>query len=73
MNRGYVVKEDREGKNRDYEVLTLLNNTIKAEKRTEVTGAEKSKLFPSDIGHCSYRFPGEIFLPELWTTALPPA
>jgi DNA topoisomerase-1 len=50
QNRGYVVKEDREGRTRNYEVLTLKNGAIKTETRTENTGAEKSKLFPTDIG-----------------------
>ena len=50
QNRGYVVKEDREGRSRNYEVLTLKNGDIQTETRTENTGAEKSKLFPTDIG-----------------------
>lgn len=50
QNRGYVVKEDREGKARDYRVLTLKDNSIQTDKKTEITGAEKSKLFPTDIG-----------------------
>ena len=50
QNRGYVLKEDRDGKSRNYQVLTLRNKEIKAETKTETTGAEKSKLFPTDIG-----------------------
>ncbi|OCX53444.1 DNA topoisomerase I [Mucilaginibacter sp. PPCGB 2223] len=50
QNRGYVVKEDREGKQRAYRVLTLSNNAITKETKTENTGAEKAKLFPTDIG-----------------------
>jgi DNA topoisomerase-1 len=50
QNRGYVVKEDREGRTRNYEVLTLKSGAISGETRTENTGAEKSKLFPTDIG-----------------------
>ena len=50
QNRGYVVKEDREGKNRNYNVLTLVNKKVVKEQKTEITGAEKSKLFPTDIG-----------------------
>jgi DNA topoisomerase-1 len=50
QNRGYVVKEDREGRARNYQVLTLKDSQISAEQRTENTGAEKSKLFPTDIG-----------------------
>lgn len=50
QDRGYVVREDREGKPRSYDVLTLKNGNINEEIRTENTGAEKSKLFPTDIG-----------------------
>ncbi|QJD94656.1 type I DNA topoisomerase [Mucilaginibacter robiniae] len=50
QNRGYVVKEDREGKQRNYHVLTLKDKAIRQEQKTENTGAERSKLFPTDIG-----------------------
>src|ERR1700743_469341 len=50
QNRGYVVKEEREGKQRQYRVLTLKNGGISKEEKTENTGAEKGKLFPTDIG-----------------------
>jgi DNA topoisomerase-1 len=50
QNRGYVVKEDREGRSRNFRVLTLKNGNINKEQRTENTGAERSKLFPTDIG-----------------------
>jgi DNA topoisomerase-1 len=50
QKRGYVVKEDREGVQRKYQVLSLKNELISKEVKTENTGAEKSKLFPSDIG-----------------------
>ncbi|MBE7178968.1 MAG: DNA topoisomerase I, partial [Mucilaginibacter polytrichastri] len=50
QNRGYVVKEDREGKQRSYQKLTLTNSQVTKEILTEVTGTEKSKLFPTDIG-----------------------
>lgn len=50
QNRGYVVREDREGKPRDYRVLTLEGGDIAATTKTEMTGAERSKLFPTDIG-----------------------
>ncbi|HEK19508.1 MULTISPECIES: type I DNA topoisomerase [unclassified Mucilaginibacter] len=50
QNRGYVVKEEREGRQREFKVLTLKNGTINKETKTENTGAEKGKLFPTDIG-----------------------
>ncbi len=51
QRRGYVMKEDREGRVRNYQLLSLKNNIIKTETKNENTGAEKSKLFPSDIGN----------------------
>lgn len=50
QKRGYVIKEDRDGKERNFTVLTLAKNEIKKEVKTEKYGTEKSKLFPSDIG-----------------------
>src|ERR1700760_150648 len=50
QNRGYVVKEEREGKQRVFGVLTLKGEKISKEEKTENTGAERGKLFPTDIG-----------------------
>ncbi|MCA6362545.1 MAG: type I DNA topoisomerase [Bacteroidetes bacterium] len=50
QDREYVVKEDREGRERGYEVITLEKGQITSETKTETTGAEKAKLFPTDIG-----------------------
>lgn len=50
QKRGYVVKEDREGVQRNYNVLTLKAGKINEEVRSEGTGAEKNKMFPTDIG-----------------------
>ena len=50
QRRGYVVKEEREGMERKYEVLTLDAKGIKETTQTERTGAEKNKLFPTDTG-----------------------
>jgi len=50
QNRGYVVKEDREGKQRTFRVLTLKGQSITKEEKSENTGAERGKLFPTDIG-----------------------
>ena len=51
INRGYVVKEDRDGVKRDYTVLTLSKaGGLKRTRKSEMTGAEKNKLFPTDIG-----------------------
>lgn len=50
QKRGYVVKEDREGKERNFIQLTLKENQINRQERQEKFASEKSKLFPSDIG-----------------------
>ena len=50
QNRGYVVKEDRPGVVREFTELILSGQKIAAKIKTELTGAEKSKLFPTDIG-----------------------
>ncbi|MAX78999.1 MAG: DNA topoisomerase I [Crocinitomicaceae bacterium] len=50
QKRGYVVKEDREGTERKYHELVLEKGALKDETKTEVTGREKNKLFPTDIG-----------------------
>jgi len=49
QQRGYVVKEDREGRQRDYRQLALTEDGIEATTLTETTGTEKNKLFPTDI------------------------
>jgi len=48
QKRGYVVKEAREGVERKYKVLTLKNDAITNVEDTEITGAEKNKLFPTN-------------------------
>lgn len=50
QNRGYVVKEDREGNEREFTTLTFKANNIKEAIKKETYGNEKSKLFPTDIG-----------------------
>ena len=49
QKRGYVVKESREGHDRHYQVHVLANDKIESKKETEITGAEKNKLFPTNI------------------------
>lgn len=50
QKREYIVKEDRPAKQRTVEVITLSKNEIQEKKIEENFGAEKSKLFPTDIG-----------------------
>src|SRR5665213_779324 len=50
IKRNYVEKKDKEGVKRAYRILTLKNNTVQKTTEQENTGAEKSKLFPTDLG-----------------------
>lgn len=50
QKREYVLKESREGVKREYDYLILKDNTIQDTRKTETTGAEKNKMFPTDIG-----------------------
>lgn len=51
MKRNYVEKRDKEGVKRDVNVLRLKkDNSVHKEVITENTGAEKNKLFPTDLG-----------------------
>ncbi len=50
QKRTYVIREDREGKQRKYRVVTLKKGVAEASTAVENFGAEKSKLFPTDIG-----------------------
>jgi DNA topoisomerase-1 len=50
QNRGYVMREDRPGEKRHINVITLSGGKLSSTNKAEVTGKEKSKLFPQDIG-----------------------
>jgi len=51
MKRNYVEKREKEGIKRIYQILTLNNkDVIKQETASEITGAEKNKLSPTDLG-----------------------
>ncbi|GAA0874500.1 type I DNA topoisomerase [Wandonia haliotis] len=50
QKRGYVEKVEREGEERKYTVLHLASDTIQEETKTEITGRDRNKLSPTDIG-----------------------
>jgi len=51
MKRNYVEKREKEGIKRNYQILSLNNkDEIKTEVSSEITGAEKNKLTPTDLG-----------------------
>lgn len=50
QNRGYIIKESREGTERNTEQFELKDKDIKIKTVKKIFGAEKKKLFPSDMG-----------------------
>lgn len=48
QKRGYIEKESREGVERNYNVFTLINDHVDRRMDSEITGAEKNKLFPTN-------------------------
>lgn len=61
QQREYVVKGDRQGTTRQYNVITLHDNTITLGNNIENTGAEKGKLLPTDVGIVVNDFLTEYF------------
>ncbi len=50
QQREYVVKGDKPGTKRSFQVISLIDNIISSKTTTEIAGAEKGKLLPTDIG-----------------------
>ena len=51
MKRNYVEKREKEGVKRIYQILSLNpKDEINTETASEITGAEKNKLSPTDLG-----------------------
>ncbi len=50
QKRGYVEKQERDGEERAYKVFELKGSTVSSSVKKEITGKEKNKLFPTDIG-----------------------
>lgn len=50
QKRGYVEKLEHEGTERKYLSYTLKNNNLDKEELTEITGRDRNKLSPTDIG-----------------------
>ena len=61
QKRGYILIDNREGTEREYSQLTLKGGKITEQKKTEITGSEKKKLFPQDIGILVTDFLGKNF------------
>ena len=50
QQREYVVKGDKKGEEHQYAVITLKGKQISMKTRVELTGSDKGKLMPTDIG-----------------------
>ena len=61
QQREYVEKGNKDGEERQFNVMTLKDCQIKDENHTEITGAEKAKLFPTDTGTVVNDFLTEYF------------
>jgi len=61
QKRGYVIKEQRDGKERALKELILKKNIITSQIKKEVTGQEKNKLFPTDMGMITTDFLVQYF------------
>ncbi|WP_298550707.1 type I DNA topoisomerase [uncultured Parabacteroides sp.] len=61
QNREYVVKGDKEGAERTYTVVSLSKGKIKETEKTEIVGADRNKLMPTDIGTVVNDFLMEYF------------
>lgn len=48
--RGYVIKGDNEGTEREYNVIKLKHGAVLKRKDTEKTGSNKNRLVPTDMG-----------------------
>jgi DNA topoisomerase-1 len=61
QKRGYVEKKDFEGHLRNYRTFKLDNDNVEQKLESELTGADKSKLVPTDIGNIVTDFLVENF------------
>ena len=61
QQREYVVKGDRKGEERKFTIDTLANGKITTQNKKEITGNEKGKLLPTDIGIVVNDFLMEFF------------
>jgi DNA topoisomerase-1 len=62
QKREYVIKEDRPGLVRQYSLIRLKDKSLTEETKTENTGYEKAKLFPTDIGNLVNSFLMQYFV-----------
>jgi DNA topoisomerase I len=51
QDRNYVTKETREGYEREYDLIEIQDNAVVESRASETTGAEKNKLFPTNVAY----------------------
>ncbi len=51
QDRNYVTKETREGVSRDYLQIEIKDGAVSESVQSEVSGAEKNKLFPTNVAY----------------------
>ncbi|MDC9715276.1 MAG: type I DNA topoisomerase [Gammaproteobacteria bacterium] len=51
QDRNYVTKETREGVEREYQLIEIKDNQVIQSQPSEITGAEKNKLFPTNVAY----------------------
>ncbi|HPE87555.1 MAG: type I DNA topoisomerase [Bacteroidales bacterium] len=56
QKRGYVEKVNAPGEKREFQIITLKDDTLSETKKTEKTGVIKGKLTPTDIGNLVNEF-----------------
>lgn len=61
QQRNYVEKANKDGLTRIYQVLTLKSDHLVEKEASEITGAEKNKIFPTDLGMVVTDFLSEHF------------
>lgn len=61
QQRGYVEKGEKSGEERSYNILSLQDSKITDVTQTEITGAEKAKLMPTDTSTVVNDFLMEYF------------
>ena len=61
QQREYVVKGDKPGFKRSYQIINLTDDKISAKTVSEMAGVEKGKLLPTDIGTVVNDFLNEHF------------
>ena len=62
QKRGYAIIDEKQGVQRSYTSILLKNDKINEELKSEITGAEKLKLFPTDIGTLVNKFLVQHFM-----------